>query len=116
MVLGASPKSGRYANMAQRLLMEQGYRVIPVHPKIKFIEGVAVVHTLKAVTEQVHTLTLYVGAERSQALIDDIIRLNPHRVIFNPGSESAELGRRLREHHIQWFEACTLVMLRTGQF
>jgi hypothetical protein len=37
-------------------------------------------------------------------------------VIFNPGSESAELGRRLREHHIQWFEACTLVMLRTGQF
>ena len=115
-VLGASLKQTRYANMAQRLLMEQGYRVIPVHPKIKAIEGVAVVHNLRAIHDPVHTLTLYVGPERSRPLIDDIIRLNPRRVIFNPGSESGELERHLRDHHIPHVEGCTLVMLRTNQF
>ena len=115
-VLGASPKPARYANMAQRLLMEHGYRVIPVHPKIKEVEGVPVVHNLRSIGDPVHTLTLYVGPERSRPMIDDIIRLSPRRVIFNPGSESAELERRLRGHHIPHVDGCTLVMLRTNQF
>ncbi len=115
-VLGASPKPARYANMAQRRLIEQGYRVIPVHPKIKEIENLPVVHTLRAIAEPVHTLTLYVGPERSRELIDDIVRLNPRRVIFNPGSESSLLEAELRRHHIPHVQGCTLVMLRTGQF
>ena len=41
-VLGASPKPERYANRAQRMLMEAGYSVVPVHPKIREIEGVPV--------------------------------------------------------------------------
>jgi predicted CoA-binding protein len=115
-VLGASPKPARYSNMAQRMLMEQGYRVIPVHPKIKEIEGIAVTHNLRAVKGTTHTLTLYVGADRSYSMIDDIIRLNPRRVIFNPGSESADLEQRLREHRVPTVHGCTLVMLRTNQF
>jgi len=115
-VLGASLKPARYSNMAQRQLLEQGYRVIPVHPKIREIEGQRVTPTLRAIAERVHTLTLYVGPDRIRPMIDDIIRLNPRRVIFNPGSESAELERRLREHHIPHVHGCTLVMLRTNQF
>jgi hypothetical protein len=61
-------------------------------------------------------LTLYVGEDRSLALIDDILRLNPRRVIFNPGSESAPLEERLHQHHIPRIHGCTLVMLRTHQF
>jgi predicted CoA-binding protein len=116
LVLGASAKPDRYANMAQRQLMAKGYRVIPVHPKIKTIEGITVAHNLKMISEQVHTLTMYVGEQRSRLLMDDIVRLHPRRVIFNPGSESKALQERLREHHIPWVEGCTLVMLRTGQF
>lgn len=115
-VLGASRKPGRYSNMAQRLLMELGYQVIPVHPKVKEIEGVAVHSGLRSVEQPVHTLTLYVGEGRSRAMVEDIVRLHPRRVIFNPGSESARLERRLREAHIPFVEGCTLVMLRTGQF
>jgi predicted CoA-binding protein len=115
-VLGASPKPARYSNMAIRQLLALDYRVIPVHPKIKHIEGLPVVHGLRAISDAVHTLTLYVGAERSAPLISDIVRLNPRRVIFNPGSESAILEERLRRQHIPHVHGCTLVMLRTGQF
>lgn len=116
LVLGASPKPARYANRAIRLLKEQGYKVVPVHPRIEVIEGLPVTHRLEAVHEPVHTLTLYVGPERSRPMIGDIVALRPARVIFNPGTESAELEASLRAHRIECIHGCTLVMLKTDQF
>ena len=119
--LGLAPRtttrwSWGYSNQAICLLKEGGYQVIPVHPKVRIIEDLPVTHTLRAVSGIVHTLTLYVGPERSHALIGDILRLRPRRVIQNPGTESPQLEKQLREHHIPFIHACTLVMLRTGQF
>lgn len=115
-ILGASPKPERYAYRAQRMLMEGGYRVTPVHPKVAAIEGVAVVHDLAEIAEPVHTLTLYVGPQRTASMIDDIVALEPVRVIFNPGTESEPLKQRLEAQGAECIEGCTLVMLRTGQF
>jgi len=115
-VLGATPKPARYANQAIRLLLEQGYRVTPIHPKFEQIEGLDVANTLQSVDRPVHTLTLYVGPERLAPQIDDLVALQPQRVIFNPGTESAALQEALDNAGIEWFEACTLVMLRTEQF
>lgn len=115
-VLGASRKPLRYSNQALRRLLEQGYRVTPVHPRLDIVEGLKVVPDLKSVAQPVDTLTLYVGPERLQPLIDDVVRLKPGRVIFNPGSESAALRHRLEQSGIPWLEACTLVMLRIGTF
>jgi predicted CoA-binding protein len=115
-VLGASPKPARYANQALRLLKDKGYQVIPVHPRIAQIEGLSVAHHLREVEHPVHTLTLYVGPQRSEPMIADILELNPARVIFNPGTESTLLQARLKAHHIECIEGCTLVMLRTAQF
>jgi len=115
-VLGASPKPTRYANQALRLLLEQGYRVTPMHPKFEEIEGLKVANDYPLVEQPVHTLTLYVGSERLAPQIEDILSMKPQRVIFNPGTESKALQRALDEVGIEWLEACTLVMLRTGQF
>jgi len=114
-VLGASPKAHRYSNQAVRLLKSMGYAVTPVHPKAREIEDLPVAAQLGEIAAgSVHTLTLYLGAERSRPLIDDIIALRPARVIFNPGSESAELQRRLEQKGIHHIHGCTLVMLRFG--
>ena len=115
-VLGASPKPTRYSYSAVKQLDDLGYRVIPVHPKAQRIDRVPVTASLSSITEPVDTLTLYLGAERSHAMIDDILGLRPGRVIFNPGSESHELERRLKDHRIPFEHACTLVLLRTHQF
>jgi len=115
-VLGASPKPTRYSYQAVTLLHAQGYRVIPVHPKAGRIDHIPAVHSLDAIAEPVHTLTLYVGPERSRGLIRDILDLAPGRVIFNPGTESRELELGLDGARIPHERACTLVLLRTGQF
>lgn len=115
-VLGASPKPVRYSHRALRLLQDQGYRVIPVHPKASKIEQIPVVHTLDAIREPVHTLTSYIGPERVHHQIQAIISLRPGRVILNPGAESRELELALHQARIPCEHACTLVLLRTGQF
>ena len=115
-VLGASPKPERYSNQAVRALVEHGHRVIPVHALLKKIAGVVAVPALSGVRDPVNTLTLYVGPERGKDLLDDMINLAPDRVIMNPGTESDEIEEALNARGIAVLRACTLVMLRTGQF
>jgi hypothetical protein len=115
-VMGASHKPERYANQAIRLLLQHGHEVIPVHPRLDVAEGLPVVHQLGEIDGAVDTLTLYIGPERSTLVAGDIVALRPNRVIFNPGTESAELEARLDAACIPHEQACTLVLLRTGQF
>lgn len=115
-ILGASPKSDRYANMAQKRLMQAGYRVIPVSPFYTEVLGVPSLAAINQIEPPLDTLTLYLSAEKLAPLADDIIRLHPRRVIFNPGTESSDIETRLQQAGIKTEQACTLVLLSTGQF
>ncbi|OHD10898.1 MAG: CoA-binding protein [Spirochaetes bacterium GWB1_48_6] len=115
-ILGASPKSDRYAYKAQEKLLSQGYRVIPVNPAYKSILGIPCVGSLAEIHENVDTLTLYLGPGHLRPLIPAILNLKPKRVIFNPGTESKELQEALEKEGIDNINACTLVLLSTGQY
>ncbi len=115
-VLGASPKRDRYSNMAVRRLKEKGHTVIPVNPAYDRVEGINTVPRLSAISDKVDTLTLYLNPYHIEKNMDEILNLAPGRVIFNPGSESFSLMQSLEKRGIPYLEACTLVMLGTGQF
>lgn len=115
-IVGASDKPDRYAHRAQLMLREYGHQVVPVHPKLAEIEGVPVVADLSQVTGHVDTVTMYVGPQISSGMGDKLTALKPKRVIFNPGAENPELAAQLSAAGIRPEEACTLVLLRTGQF
>ena len=115
-VLGASDKPERYSNKAIKMLREHHHQVIPINPRLKTIEGVPVVRALSEISTPVDTLTLYVGPEISTKLAAEIAALHPRRVIFNPGTENPELEATLNEQGIATEQACTLVLLSTGQF
>ena len=115
-VLGASRKPERYSYQAVRLLREKGHAVFPVHPTVQEIDGISVFKRLRDIPEPIHTITMYIGADRSNALADEILGARPKRVIFNPGAENPDLARQLDSAGIEVLDACTLVLLKTGQF
>ncbi len=115
-ILGASSKPDRYSCLALKRLLAAGHEAIPVNPALESIEGVPVVGRLADVFLPVDTVTLYVGPERILPMIDDILALKPKRIIANPGTETRELASRALEAGIEYVEACTLVLLGTGQF
>ncbi len=115
-ILGASDKPDRYSYKAMKRLLEAGHEIVLVNRGYTEIEGHPVQADISAVTGEVDTLTIYVRPEVSSLLIEPIIKLKPKRVIFNPSTDNARLQLALDGAEIEWQSACTLVLLRTGQY
>jgi len=115
-VLGASANPERHSNMAVHSLKKAGFAVLPVNPALATIGGLPVVRALGEIRAEVHTVTLYVSEKRLLDMVEDVVRLAPKRVVFNPGAESPAARRRLEEAGIECVEGCTLVMIRSGMF
>ena len=115
-VLGASDDPERYSYKAVLRLKEAGHTVYPVHPKLKTVDGEPVFSSLKDIPEPIHTLTLYVSGDISSKMETEILASKPGRIIFNPGAENAALMAKAAAQGIRTLEACTLVLLSTGQF
>ncbi len=115
-VLGASDDPEKYSNHAVRLLAEKGHTVYPVNPKLSRIGELPVHPSLVALPAKPHTITLYVSAKVSDALAEEILGAGAERLIFNPGAENPALAARAAQRGIRVVEACTLVLLKTGQF
>jgi predicted CoA-binding protein len=115
-VVGASPKADRMSHQAVIALQSHGFAVIPVRPGLQELLGLPVAASLDDLTPPVDTVTMYVNAARSDDLRDELLRLHPRRVIFNPGAENEGLREALASAGVVTENACTLVLLSTGQF
>lgn len=115
-ILGASNKPKRYSHQALVLLAGHGHAVFPVHPALAEIDGHRVYPRLADIPVPLHTVTMYVSPAHSSGMAEDILSAHPTRVIFNPGTENPELEEKLAAANIAVVRACTLVLLRTGQF
>jgi predicted CoA-binding protein len=115
-ILGASNQPARYACMAGALLQEHGYQVVPVNPNKAHILGQDCLHSLEETDEPVDTVTVYINSTRFQGHLDAILKAKPRRIIFNPGAECPETYGLLEDKGIEVIEACTLVLLHTGQY
>ncbi|MDB9783277.1 CoA-binding protein [Winogradskyella sp.] len=115
LVLGASLKPERYSNIAINRLLRYNNEVKAFGLKEGEVNGITIDTKLKPY-KAIDTVTLYLNAKRQKAYYNYVISLKPNRVIFNPGTENPEFYALLEQHHIAFEEACTLVLLGTGQY
>jgi predicted CoA-binding protein len=115
LIFGASTNPERYAFKALSLLKEKGHEVFLKGNKA----GIACDLTIQVGTndfDHIHTVTLYVGPQNQQNLLEDLSQIKPERIIFNPGTENPKLYAAIEKLNIEVEEACTLVLLQTNQF
>lgn len=116
-ILGMTDKVDRYAYLAYERLKENGFHnIVGITPKEISFEDIRIIPTLKGVTDEVDTLTLYVGSKKVEEMAADIIALHPKRIIFNPGTESEKVMQQAQAAGIEIVVGCTLVMLGSNQF
>ena len=116
LVLGASTKPGRYALMAAERLQEKGYPIELLGKKEGNVNGIAIKTESWEIGEHIDTVTVYVSEQNQKEYEGFLLKLKPKRIIFNPGAENLELEDKLEAEGIEVLEACTLVMLGTGQY
>ncbi|MEO6612321.1 MAG: CoA-binding protein [Chitinophagaceae bacterium] len=115
LVLGASDNPSRYSYLAIQRLRSHGHPVVAVGRRHSFVSDVEIMKE-KQPWEEIDTVTLYLNAQHQREYYDYILSLKPKRIIFNPGAENDELAALARKQGAQPLEACTLVMLSTGQY
>jgi uncharacterized protein len=115
LVLGASENPERYSNLAVKKLLANNHPVI-AWSKRKGSIGTTVFETEKKPFDNIDTVTLYVNPTHQKEYYDYIFSLHPKRIIFNPGTENEELVELAQREGIATQEACTLVLLSTGQY
>ena len=115
LIIGASPNPSRYAYKAAHMLRRFNHEIVNVGIKKGEVAGVEI--EKPGITHNdIDTITLYIGPALQAQYHDYIIQTKPKRVIFNPGAENAELEVLLKQNDIEAVEACTLVLLSTGQY
>ena len=101
--------------MCVRMLTEYGFPVVALGLREGSIDDVPILTGYPLIND-IHTVTLYVGPRHQPDFYEYIRSLKPARVIFNPGTENHEFETLLVKQGIETVEACSLVMLSSGQF
>ena len=114
-VLGASDNPSRYSYLAVQKLNRYGHPVVAIGKKPGKVGDTQVI-TEKPAEQDVDTVTLYLNPTLQRQYYDYILSLHPKRIIFNPGTENRELEEMAEKNGIEPMEACTLVLLGTGQY
>ena len=116
LVVGASLKEDRASNTAVHLLRKYGHEVIAYGREEGSIRDVSIESNFPQQIEGLDTVTMYLGAPAQKNFYEQILALKPQRIIFNPGTENLEFEKLAQEQGIKTEEACTLVLLSTGQY
>ncbi len=115
MVLGASANTERYSYLAVKRLLDHGYTVFPVGLTGGQIRTVNILSP-DLDFDTIDTVSVYLHPRNQSGMLELLTRIKPRRVIFNPGAENEALQQQLMKQGIDVQEACTLVLLSTGQF
>lgn len=115
LVLGASSNPSRYSYLAINNLRNKGHDVVAIGRHTGKVNDVEI-FSEKTQIENLDTVTLYMNATNQKEYYEYIFSQHPKRIIFNPGAENAELASLAKERDINTMEACTLVLLSTGQY
>jgi predicted CoA-binding protein len=115
LVLGASANPERYSHLAMNKLRSKGHPVVGIG-KSQVSVGDVKIETEKKPIADLDTVSVYLNPTHQKEYYDYVLSLHPKRIIFNPGAENEEFAKLANEAGIKPVEACTLVLLSTGQY
>jgi len=108
-VVGASSDRSKFGNKALRAFQAEGYRVIPINPNEREVEGLATYASVLDVPEPIEMATVYVQPAVTLGLLDEFERKKIPEIWINPGAESAAVIDEARRRNMKLIFACSIV-------
>jgi predicted CoA-binding protein len=115
LIIGASMQPERYSYKALHMLLAHGHAVEAISSRPGSVSGITF-HVGRPPLQAIDTVTLYINPTIQADYTEYILVLQPRRILFNPGTENPHLKAAAEARGIQCEEACTLVLLQTGQY
>jgi uncharacterized protein len=87
-VVGASANREKYGNKVLRCYLQNGYRVTPVNPREKEIEGVPCVASVLDLPDDVKSISLITPPQVTEEVVEAAAGKGIENVWMQPGAES----------------------------
>jgi predicted CoA-binding protein len=110
-VIGASSNRSKYGNKALRAFEHQGYRVIPINPHEREVEGHKAYASVLDVPDPIDVATVYVPADVGLKVVDELAKRGIAEVWLNPGADEPEVVARARELGLKTIQACSIIAI-----
>lgn len=108
-VVGASSVRSKFGNKAVRAYRDQGYRVIPINPHEREVEGLPAYPSVLQVPGHIDLATVYVQPEVAYRLLEEFQQKGIPEIWVNPGAESAELLVEASRRRLNVIAACSIM-------
>ena len=108
-VIGASPDRSKFGNKAVRAFANQGYTVVPIHPREEQVEGWTAYKSVLDVPGPIDMATMYLAPAIGMRVIEEVAQKGIKEVWLNPGADSPELAARARELGLRTVVACSIL-------
>jgi predicted CoA-binding protein len=108
-VIGASSNRRKYGNKALRAYVKQGYRVIPINPHEREIEGLKAYASVLDVPGPIDMATVYVPGTVGVTIMDDLAKKGVGEVWLNPGADDDPVVERARALGLNVIIACSIM-------
>ena len=99
-VIGASANREKFGNKCVRAYLKLGWEVFPVNPKENEIEGLKCYASITELPSVPDRVSIYLPPQVTISIIPDLLQAGVKGVILNPGGESDNLVKALRDNGI----------------
>ena len=108
-VVGASASRAKFGNKALRAFQSEGYRVIPINPNEREVEGLKTYASVLDVPDPIDMATVYVQPDVTLRLLDELARKGIPEIWVNPGAEDDAVMIEARRRGMNVVFACSIV-------
>lgn len=108
-VVGASSDRSKFGNKALRAFRDAGYRVIPINPNEREVEGIPAFGSVLEVAEPIDMATVYVQPDVGLRLLPEFEQKQIAEIWVNPGAEDDALIDEARRRKLNVIFACSIV-------
>ncbi len=108
-VLGASSIRSKFGNKCVRAYLAAGYKVLPVNPYEREVEGLATFPRLADIGEPLDRISVYLPPPVTLEMLPEIAAAGAGEVWLNPGAADAQVVAEARRLAIPVVQGCSIV-------
>ena len=110
-IIGASNDQNKFGNKAVRGFVQRGYKVFPVNPNEKEVEGLTAYKRITDLPVRPEMVTIYVPPAVTLKLLPEITEKGCDELWLNPGSESEEVMAEAERLGLNTIQACSILAI-----
>jgi uncharacterized protein len=108
-VLGASSIRSKFGNKCVRAYQAAGYKVFPVNPHEREVEGLETYPRLADIGEPLDRISVYLPPPVTLEMLPEIAAAGAGEVWLNPGAADAAVVQEARRRGVPIVQGCSIV-------